>query len=227
METISYLLSLLRDPGPIIEWGGLPALALIIFLETGALVAFLPGDSLLVVAGLYASRGQLNIFTLNIVLMACAILGDAVSYKIGQTSGPLLFKESPRPVRNGNIVSHGLRLAWWKLRNPESLRAAQAFYEKHGGSAIIIARFMPIVRTFVPVVAGIAQMPYRRFASFNVIGGISWVLSMTIIGYFLGQFEFVTHHLEKVIILVVLISVMPGVIAWLRNRGASKAEAKA
>lgn len=226
METISYLLSLLRDPGPIIEWGGLPALALIIFLETGALVAFLPGDSLLVVAGLYASRGQLNIFTLNIVLMVCAVLGDAVSYKIGQTSGPLLFTESPRPVRTGNIVLHGLRLAWWKLRNPESLRAAQAFYEKHGGSAIIIARFMPIVRTFVPVVAGIAQMPYRRFASFNIIGGVSWVLSMTVIGYFLGQFEFVTHHLEKVIILVVIISVMPGVIAWLRNRSASKKAAQ-
>lgn len=226
METISYLLSLLRDPGPIIEWGGLPALALIIFLETGALVAFLPGDSLLVVAGLYASDGQLNIFTLNLVLITCAILGDAVSYTIGQKSGPLLFKESPRPERTGNLIAYWMRLAWWKLRNPESLRAAQAFYEKHGGSAIIIARFMPFVRTFVPVVAGIAQMPYRRFASFNIIGGISWVMSMTIIGYFLGGFDFVRHHLEKVIILVVIISVMPGVIAWLRNRNASKAEAK-
>jgi len=227
VETISYLLSLLRDPGPIIEWGGLPVLALIIFLETGALVAFLPGDSLLVVAGLYASRGVLNIFTLNIVLIICAIVGDAVSYTIGQKSGPRLFKESPRPERGGNIVSYWMRLAWWKLRNPESLRAAQAFYEKHGGAAIVIARFMPIVRTFVPVVAGIAQMPYRRFAFYNIIGGASWVLSMTIIGYFLGQFPFVTHHLEKVIILVVLISLLPGVIAWLRNRSASKAEAKA
>lgn len=227
METISYLLGLLRDPGPIIEWGGLPVLALIIFLETGALVAFLPGDSLLVVAGLYASRGQLNILTLNVVLIACAIAGDAISYKIGQTSGPLLFKESPRPIRRGNIVAHWLRLAWWKLRNPESLRAAQSFYEKHGGAAIIIARFMPIVRTFVPVVAGVAQMPYHRFAFYNVIGGASWVISMTVIGYFLGQFEFVTHHLEKVIILVVLVSVMPGVIAWLRSRNASKAELKA
>jgi membrane-associated protein len=195
------LLGLLRDPGPIITWGGMPALAIIIFLETGALIPFLPGDSLLVVAGLYAGQGSLSIVLLNIVLPLCAIAGDATSYAIGKQLGPRLFS---RPKS--------------RFFNPDHLRAAHAFYEKHGGKAIIIARFMPIVRTFVPVVAGAAQMPYARFATFNIIGGFSWVLSMTIVGYFLGGFEIVRMHLEKLIIAVVIISVLPGVIAWWRNR---------
>lgn len=210
--SIHGLLGLLRDPGPIIVWGGMPALAIIIFLETGALVPFLPGDSLLVVAGLYAGQGSLSILTLNLVLPICAILGDATSYAIGRALGPRLFT---RPKS--------------RFFNPEHLKAAHAFYEKHGGKAIIIARFMPIVRTFVPVVAGAAQMPYARFATFNVVGGFAWVLSMTIVGYYLGGFEIVRMHLEKLIIAVVVISVLPGVIAWWRNRGksgdAGKAEA--
>ncbi|MFO0681494.1 MAG: VTT domain-containing protein [Sandaracinus sp.] len=200
--SIHGLLGLLRDPGPIIVWGGLPALAVIIFLETGALVPFLPGDSLLVVAGLYAGQGSLSILMLNVVLPMCAILGDATSYAIGRALGPRLFT---RPKS--------------RFFNPEHLKAAHAFYEKHGGKAIIIARFMPIVRTFVPVVAGAAQMPYARFATFNVVGGFAWVLSMTIIGYYLGGFDIVRMHLEKLIIAVVVISVLPGVIAWWRNRG--------
>lgn len=228
METISYLLGLLRDPGPIIEWGGYPALALIIFLETGALVAFLPGDSLLVVAGLYARDGVLDLLLLNAILIPCAILGDALSYKIGQTTGPMIFKASEPPKRESfGLLSYWTRWIWWKLRNPESLGQAKAFYEKHGGKAIIVARFMPIVRTFVPVVAGVAQMPYRRFASYNVIGGISWVASMTLAGYFLGGFDLVRHHLEKVIIAVVIISIIPGVIGWWRGRNEAKAEKKA
>ena len=180
----------------------MPALAVIIFLETGALVPFLPGDSLLVVAGLYAGQGSLSILMLNVVLPMCAILGDATSYAIGRALGPRLFT---RPKS--------------RFFNPEHLKAAHAFYEKHGGKAIIIARFMPIVRTFVPVVAGAAQMPYARFATFNVVGGFAWVLSMTIIGYYLGGFDIVRMHLEKLIIAVVVISVLPGVIAWWRNRG--------
>lgn len=218
VETISYLLGLLRDPGPIIEWGGLPALALIVFLETGALVAFLPGDSLLVVAGLYARQGSLDITMLNAVLIPCAIVGDALSYWIGQRTGPLIFKKIPAPDRGGFILAYWMKWLWWKLRDPDSLLQAKDFYETRGGAAIIIARFMPIVRTFVPVVAGVAQMPYRRFASYNVIGGASWVLSMTIIGYFLGSFDVVRHHLEKLIILIVVVSVMPAVIGWLRGR---------
>lgn len=200
------LLGLLRDPGPIITWGGLPALAVIIFLETGALIPFLPGDSLLVVAGLYAGSGHLSILLLNIVLPLCAIAGDATSYAIGRQLGPRLFS---RPKS--------------RFFNPDHLKAAHAFYERHGGKAIIIARFMPIVRTFVPVVAGAAQMPYARFATFNVVGGIAWVVSMTLTGYFLGEAPvigpLVRQHLEKVIILVVFLSILPGVIAWWRNRG--------
>ena len=201
----SWLLGLLRDPGPVIEQGGLPALALIIFLETGALVFFLPGDSLLVVAGLYASDGIVDIWALNLVLPLCAIAGDATSYWIGQRAGPAIFSR-PKSL----------------LFNPEHVIAARDFYEKHGGKAIIIARFMPVVRTFVPVVAGIAGMPYRRFVTYNIIGGFAWVLSMTLMGYFLGEFDIVRRHLEKVIILVVFISVLPGVIAWLRARAQKK-----
>jgi len=227
VETISYLLGLLRDPGPIIEWGGYPALALIIFLETGALVAFLPGDSLLVVAGLYARDGALSLLLLNAILIPCAVLGDATSYVIGQKTGPLIFRKVDPPDRTQmSFVAYWLRWAGWKLRNPESLLQAKSFYDKHGGKAIIIARFMPIVRTFVPVVAGVAQMPYRRFASYNVIGGVSWVASMTLAGYFLGGFDIVRHHLEKVIIAVVVISIVPGVIGWWRGRNEAKAEAK-
>lgn len=216
------LLGLLRDPGPIVEWGGYPGLALIVFLETGALVAFLPGDSLLVVAGLYAKQGLLHIALLNALLIPCAILGDATSYAIGHKLGPMIFKPIERPKREDHsLVGYLWKLLIFKLRNPEALLRAKEFYERHGGKAIIIARFMPIVRTFVPVVAGVAQMTYRHFAAYNVIGGSAWVLSMTLMGYFLGGFEVVRLHLEKVIILVVFVSILPGIIAWLRARNES------
>src|SRR4051794_4799885 len=147
MELLHKLLHLIRDPGGLIVWGGYPGLALIIFLETGAMVFFLPGDSLLVTAGIYAAKGDLNILYLNLLLIPCAILGDAVSYWMGAKAGPKIFNK-PRS----------------RFFRPEHVKAAQAFYDKHGGKAIIIARFMPLVRTFVPVVAGVAKMPYRRFA---------------------------------------------------------------
>jgi membrane-associated protein len=204
-DAIHWLLALLRDPGPVIEQGGLPALALIVFLETGALVFFLPGDSLLVVAGLYASDQIVSLWGLLTVLPVCAIVGDATSYYIGQKTGPAIFSR-PKSL----------------LFNPDHIRAARDFYEKHGGPAIIIARFMPLVRTFVPVVAGVAGMPYRRFALYNVIGGVAWVWSMALMGYFLGDFEIVRRHLEKVIILVVFLSVLPGIIGWLRARAQKK-----
>jgi membrane-associated protein len=201
VSAVSWLLALLRDPGPVIEQGGLPALALIVFLETGALVFFLPGDSLLVVAGLYASDQIVSLWGILLLLPICAIVGDATSYYIGQQTGPAIFNK-PKSL----------------LFNPDHVKAARDFYDKHGGKAIIIARFMPLVRTFVPVVAGVAGMPYRRFAVYNVIGGVAWVWSMALLGYFLGDFELVRRHLEKVIILVVFISVLPGIIAWVRGR---------
>jgi membrane-associated protein len=204
VQLIHDLIALLRDPGPIIQYGGYPALALIIFLETGAMIAFLPGDSLLFVAGLYASKGQLNILVLVTLLSAMAILGDAVSYTVGSRVGPKIFNR-PRS----------------RLFKPEHVQAAHAFYEKHGGKAIVIARFVPLVRTFVPVVAGVAGMRYREFAMFNITGGIAWVVSMTVGGYFLGSiFPDMGKHIEKVIIVIVLLSVLPMVIEYVKAKRA-------
>lgn len=202
MQVIEWLVDLIRNPGALIEWGGYPGLALIIFLETGALIFFLPGDSLLVMAGLYAAKGDLNIFYLNLLLIPMAIIGDALSYQIGMRAGPRIFS---RPKS--------------RFFDPAHMQAAHDFYEKHGGKAIIIARFMPILRTFVPVVAGVAQMGYRKFATYNIIGGAAWVSSMTLLGYVLGTtFPEVGKHIEKVIIVIVLLSISPGIYAWIKSK---------
>lgn len=202
MELLKQLIHLIREPGELITWGGYPGLTAIVFVETGALVFFLPGDSLLVTAGLYAAAGKLSLLWLNLLLIPAAIVGDAVSYSIGARAGPAIFK---RPES--------------RFFKPQHLKAAHDFYEKHGGKAIIIARFMPLVRTFVPVVAGVAGMPYQRFASFNVIGGAAWVLSMTAIGFGLGSLvPNIGQHIEKVIILVVFLSILPGIVAYLRRK---------
>jgi membrane-associated protein len=202
VSAIQWLIDLIRNPGEIIAWGGYPALALIVFLETGALVFFLPGDSLLVMAGLYAAKGDLDLALLNALLIPMAVAGDATSYWIGRRTGPHLFNR-PRS----------------RFFNPDHVRAAHDFYERHGGKAIILARFMPLVRTFVPVVAGVAGMSYRRFATFNVVGGAAWVGSMTLTGYVLGtRFPLLVQHIEKVIITVIFLSILPGLIEWLRMR---------
>jgi membrane-associated protein len=202
VEIIRWFIELIRDPGELIRWGGYPALAAIIFLETGALVFFLPGDSLLVMAGVYAAKGDLSIWALNLLLIPLAILGDATSYTIGARSGPHLFRR-PRS----------------RFFQPEHLHAAHAFYEKHGGKAIILARFMPLVRTFVPVVAGVAQMSYRRFAMYNVVGASAWVISMTLIGFGLGSsVPHLDRHIEKVIVVVVFLSLVPGFVEYWRVR---------
>lgn len=203
MAILDWILQTLRDPGDLIRWGGYPAMAAVVFLETGAMVFFLPGDSLLVVAGLYAAKGDLSILWLNVLLIPAAILGDALSYQIGRKSGPRLFNR-PRS----------------RFFRPEHLKAAHDYYERHGGKTIVIARFMPIFRTFVPVAAGIAGMGYGRFARFNVLGGALWVLSMTLTGYLLGSaFPDIGKHIEKLILLVVFLSVLPGLIGWWRSRG--------
>ena len=190
---------------------GIHVLALIIFLETGALVFFLPGDSLLVLAGITAANmpDKLDIVMLNVVLIPCAIIGDAVSYQIGKRLGPMLFN---RPKS--------------RFFNPAHLKTASDFYEKHGGKAIIMARFAPIVRTFVPVVAGMAGMRYRDFAVYNIVGGAAWISSMSLLGYFLGGFEIVKKHTEALVLLVIFVSILPGFIEWWRiKRAARKAEA--
>jgi membrane-associated protein len=206
MELIQQLIHFIRDPAYIAELG-YPVLALIIFVETGAMVFFLPGDSLLVTAGVYAATGKLDLLLLNLILIPCAIAGDALSYTIGSKTGPMLFNK-PRS----------------RVFKPEHVAAAHGFYERHGGKAIIIARFMPVMRTFVPVVAGIAGMSYRQFGLFNIIGGASWVLSMTVLGYFVGLTP-LGKHVEAVILVIVFLSILPGIIAWLRSRKAVKPEA--
>jgi membrane-associated protein len=208
MNVLESLVDLLRNPGALIAWGGYPALAVIVFLETGALVFFLPGDSLLVMAGLYAAKGDLSLVALNALLIPMAILGDAVSYWLGRRGGASVLGRHGRFLR------------------PEHVAKARAFYDRHGGKAIVLARFLPIVRTFVPVVAGVAGMPYRRFALYNVIGGVAWVASMTCLGWGLGRrFPALGEHVEKVILAVVLLSVVPAAIEWARSRRRSRARA--
>lgn len=172
-------------------------MALVVFAETGLLAGFfLPGDSMLVTAGVFAARGELNIVTLNLILTVCAILGDAVGYSIGRGLGKSLFN---RPD------------SW--LFKRKYLEETTAFYEKHGGKTIIFARFVPIVRTFAPTIAGVAGMPYWKFAAYNVFGGFFWVSSMTLLGYSLGIiFPDVAKRIDLVILGIVLISVLP--IVW-------------
>lgn len=203
---VQWSLAFLRDPGPFIAAAGYPGLAIIVFLETGAMVFWLPGDSLLFVAGMYAAKGHLNLLALNVLLIPMAILGDATSYWIGKNAGPKIFN---RPKS--------------RFFNPTHVAAARAFYEQHGGKAIVLARFMPLVRTFVPVVAGVSEMRYRDFAAYNVVGGIAWVASMTVAGYFLGQIDWVRVNLEKVIILIVVASIAPAIWGFIKQRRAQAA----
>jgi membrane-associated protein len=187
----------------LIEIGGLAGMFVVVFAETGLLIGFfLPGDSLLVAAGLFAARGNLNIVSLNLALMVAAVAGDATGYWIGYRAGKAIYD---RPDSFFFRRKH--------------LLAAHEFYEKHGGKTIIIARFMPIIRTFAPVVAGAGTMSYPRFASYNVIGGILWVASMTLTGYFLGQaIPDLEKHIHLVVAIVIFLSLLPGIIAYLRAR---------
>jgi len=185
-------------------------MTVIVFTETGLLIGFcLPGDSLLVTAGLFAARGDINIWTVNLLLIPAAILGDTVGYWIGYHSGPRLFRKEKS-----------------LFFNPEHLRAAHAFYEHHGGKTIVLARFMPIVRTFAPVVAGMGKMEYRRFLFYNVFGGLGWVVSMTMAGYLLGQIiPGAIKRLDAIIVIVVFVSILPGIVAFARNKLKARREA--
>ena len=180
-------------------WVGYLVLAAIIFSETGLLVGFfLPGDSLLFAAGFLASQDIFSIVPLILVLSAAAIIGDAVNYQIGRRMGEHVFERGKL-----RFVKHS------------HLMAAKAFYEKHGGQAIILARFAPFVRTFTPFVAGVARMNYRQFVIYNIAGGIGWVVSMTVAGYFLGQLPWVKANFEKVVLGIVFVSLLPILIgAW-------------
>lgn len=176
-------------------------LFVIVFLETGVVVTpFLPGDSLLFAAGTFAGLGALNVVWLIVLLAGAAILGDTVNYWIGHFIGPRAF--------SGNI----------RFLKKEYLDRTHAFYEKHGGKTIILARFIPIIRTFAPFVAGIGAMTYPKFVLYNVVGGIVWVTLFTTGGYFFGTLPVVQRHFELVVIAIIAISVMPMGIEVLRSR---------
>jgi len=207
LDYLRELFHWVTDVEGMIRAGGYLALAIIVFAETGLMFGFfLPGDSLLVTAGLFAAKGDLNIVYLNLLLITMAIVGDATGYFIGKKLGPALFRRKSS-----------------RFFKKEHLIKTQLFYEKHGGKTIVIARFVPIIRTFAPVVAGIADMKYRRFLAFNVFGGIGWVVSMTMIGYLLGRLiPDIDKYIEIVIIVVIFLSLLPGIIEHWRARRASR-----
>jgi membrane-associated protein len=180
-------------------------LFLIIFCETGLVVTpFLPGDSLLFVAGAIATQDAMNIHLMVILLIIAAILGDAVNYSIGRFFGVRLFANPDS-----------------KIFRRRHLEITQTFYARHGGKTIILARFVPIVRTFAPFVAGMGHMPYRRFAAYNVVGAIAWVTLFSYAGYFFGNLPMVQSNLHYLIVAIIFVSILPGVIEILRHRRAA------
>jgi membrane-associated protein len=191
----------LTDPDKLIHflstvvtgWYSYALLAAIVFSETGLLVGFvLPGDSLLFTIGVVCGAGRLDM-TVMIVLLICAcMIGDWSGYLLGRRTGPAIFS---RPDS--------------RFFKQEYLQRTHAFYEKHGGKTIIYAKFVPIIRTFAPFVAGIANMPYRRFLPFDIVGGTGWVISMTLLGYFLGGVPIVRRHFEKFVLLIIFVSLLP------------------
>jgi membrane-associated protein len=177
-------------------------LFLIVFCETGLVVTpFLPGDSLLFVAGAIAAAGAMNVHLMVVLLIVAAILGDAVNYAFGRYVGPRVFSQQQS-----------------RWLNPKHLQRAHAFYERHGGKTIIIARFVPIVRTYAPFVAGAASMTYSKFAFYNVTGAILWVVSLGYAGYFFGNLPVIKDNLSLVILGIIILSIMPGVVEILRHR---------
>lgn len=207
METLNALfqtlLVWLQNPETLIASVGLIGLTIIIFAETGLLIGFfLPGDSLLFSAGLFAAGGHLDVWSMAWILTAAAILGDATGYWIGKKLGTKLY-ERPDSM----------------LFKRKHLDQTREFYEKHGGKTIILARYIPIVRTFAPTVAGVAGMSYRQFAMFNVIGGFVWIWSLLFAGYLLGKsVPGVKDYIHAIVVGIVILSVLPLVIKWLKSR---------
>ncbi len=203
MNIITELFEKLTNIKELVIWAGYSGITLMVFAETGLLIGFfLPGDSLLFTAGLFASQGMFNIYTLNLLLIPAAIIGDAVGYYIGKKSGEALYARQDS-----------------RFFKKKYLLQTKEFYEKYGGITIVLARFMPFARTFAPVVAGIGMMKYKNFAFYNFTGGILWVTSMTWLGYLLGAtVPAVAKNLELTIILIIFISILPGIIKYLQVR---------
>lgn len=204
MDVLSEFFTKLYHFDALIRWGGYAVLAVIVFAETGLLAGFfLPGDSLLITAGLLAAvDGVLNIWVLNILLAMCAIVGDSVGYWIGYHAGPRIFN------REDSFFFHR-----------KNLERTQHFYEKYGAKTIVLARFVPIVRTFAPTVAGVGKMKYGTFLTYNILGGIGWVAAMTVAGYFLGNsIPGIEHKIHWIILVVIALSFIPIVLEWRRSR---------
>src|SRR5947207_12637698 len=199
MEFLWDLFHRIYDVESIVRTGGLVALIVIVFVETGLLVGFfLPGDSLLVTAGFFAARGDLDLLSLNTTLSLAAIAGDSVGYGIGARTGPKIF------TREDSLFF-----------NRKHLISAKVFYDRYGGFTIFVARFMPIIRTFAPVVAGVGGMEYRRFIGYNVAGGIFWVLTTTMAGYVLGMtVPRIGERIHMIIAIVIVLSLLPAIVKF-------------
>lgn len=179
----------------------------IVFVETGLVIfPFLPGDSLLFAAGTFAALGALNLPLLIIVFFLAAVIGDSVNYEIGKKVGTT--------IRPNTFMG--------KMINPEKMQKAEAFFNKHGGKTIVIARFMPFIRTFIPFVAGTSHMKYRYFLTYNIIGAALWVTACTLLGYFFGNIPIIRENFSKVIILIIIISVVPAVVGYFKGRKSKK-----
>ena len=209
---VDFLLHLDKHLAEVIQQYGVHTytlLFLIVFLETGLVVTpLLPGDSLLFAAGSFAGLGALRVWPLFFLLSAAAILGDTVNYAIGAYLGPRVF-HFPKS----------------RFFNPEHLRRTHDFYEKYGGKTIIIARFVPIVRTFAPFVAGIGAMSYPRFLAYNVVGGLLWVAACVFAGYFFGNLPVVKKNFSLVMLAIIVISLLPAAVEYLRHRRAARRQA--
>lgn len=203
MEWLWNLFHRIYDVEALVRVGGLTALIAIVFVETGLFVGFfLPGDSLLVTAGLFAATGHLDLWSIFLFASLAAIVGDTVGYSIGASTGPRIFS------REDSLFFH-----------KKHLITTKAFYDRYGGITIVIARFMPIVRTFAPVVAGVGRMVYRRFVFYNVMGGIGWVVSLTSLGYFLGKtIPDIDRYIHLVIAVVIFLSLLPGIVTFAREK---------
>src|ERR1700688_145136 len=203
--SLQHLLHFLFNVQGLIEWGGTLLVCVIVFIETGFFVGFfLPGDSLLVIAGVLAGNGNLNLAKLLLLVPLCAIVGDQIGYWIGRQAGQALYRREDS--------------FFFRKRH---LERAKQFYEKYGGKTVIMARFMPIVRTFCPPVAGAAMMPYGRYVAFDIVGGILWVGSMILGGYSLGRsVPNIGQRIHYVIAAVIVLSVLPAIISIVRARRA-------
>ena len=201
--SLGHIFHFLFNVQGLIEWGGVLLVCVIVFIETGFFVGFfLPGDSLLVTAGVFAAAGHLNVVTLLTLVPLCAIVGDQIGYWIGRKAGEALYR---RPDS--------------LLFRRRHLDSAHQFYEKYGGKTVILARFVPIIRTFCPPVAGAARMPYKRYFAYDIAGGILWVGSMTLGGYFLGKsIPNISQRIHYVIALVIILSLLPALFGILRAR---------